>query len=61
MQLKNIRPFSQYEPGDTVEVPDGAAFDPFHWEAVPPASSVPATAPTAPVTPAVALVTPEEM
>jgi len=36
MQIRNIRPFSQHEPGDVVEVPDGAAFDPFHWEAVEP-------------------------
>ena len=35
MQIRNIRPFSQYVPGDVVEVPDGAAFDDFHWEAVP--------------------------
>lgn len=35
MQLRNIRPFSQHQPGDTIEVPDGAAFDPFHYEAVP--------------------------
>lgn len=34
MQLKCIRHFSQYEPGDLVEVPDGAAFDDFHWEPV---------------------------
>ena len=33
MQIRCIRDFSQYEPGDLVEVPDGAAFDPFHFEA----------------------------
>jgi len=32
MQIRNIRPFSQHKPGDVVDVPDGAAFDPFHWE-----------------------------
>lgn len=43
MQIRNIRPFSQHEPGDVVEVPDGAEFDPFHWEAVPdPEAPVPA-------------------
>jgi hypothetical protein len=35
MQLRNIRPHSQYLPGDVVEVPDGAAFDPFCWELTP--------------------------
>jgi hypothetical protein len=34
VQVRNIRPFSQYVPGDTEEIPDGAAFDPYHWEAV---------------------------
>jgi hypothetical protein len=48
VQLRNIRPFSQYEPGDTAEVPDGAAFDPLHWEAVTPADPPqPADAPPA--------------
>lgn len=32
MDLVNIRHFSQYEPGDTVTVPDGAGFDEFHWQ-----------------------------
>jgi hypothetical protein len=35
VQVRCIRPFSQYEAGDTEEVPDGAAFDPFHWEPTP--------------------------
>lgn len=62
MQLRCIRDFSQYRaahldedgnqvPADTEEVPDGAAFDPFHWEAVggappeddPPADPAPAS------------------
>lgn len=43
MQLVNIRPVSQYVPGDLTEVPDGAAFDEFHW------------APAAPVLPAAAV------
>lgn len=34
MQVRCIRPFSQYQPGDVTDVPDGAATDPFHWEAV---------------------------
>jgi hypothetical protein len=50
VQLRNIRPFSQYVPGDVVEVPDGAAFDPHHWEAVAAAADPPADDP--PVTPA---------
>ena len=37
MQLRYIRPFSQYQPGDVVEVPDGAAFSDFYLERVPPA------------------------
>lgn len=36
MQLICIRDFSQFVPGDLVEVPDGAAFDDFHWQAAPP-------------------------
>ena len=32
MQVRCIRPFSQYQPGDIVDVPDGAAVYPFHWE-----------------------------
>lgn len=44
MQLRNIRPFSQHQPGDTVEVPDGAAFDPFHYERAEPGDP-PAAAP----------------
>jgi hypothetical protein len=53
VQLRNIRPFSQYQPGDVVEVPDGAAFDDFHWErvaaraAAPPVPAVPVLAPPA--------------
>lgn len=35
MQLRYIQPFSQYEPGDLVEVPDGAAYDPFYLEPAP--------------------------
>lgn len=51
MQLRYIRPFSQYKTGDVVEFPDGAAFDPFYLEPVPapPAPAVRAPAvPTAP-------------
>ena len=48
MQLRCIRHFSQYEPGATVEVPDGAAFDDFHWEAVT-APSSPPLSPAVPV------------
>lgn len=53
MQVRNIRPFSQYEPGDVVEVPDGAAVDPFHWEPAGPPADPPAPdpEPAAPVTP----------
>jgi len=35
VQLRNIRPHSQYSPGDLVEVPDGAAYDDFCWESAP--------------------------
>lgn len=52
MQLRNISPFSQFVPGDLVEVPDGAVFDPYHWE--------PAGAPAVPA-PAPAAADPEEM
>lgn len=48
MQLRYIRPFSQYQPGDVVEVPDGAAFSDFYLERVPPAdppADPPAAAP----------------
>lgn len=34
MQLVNIRPVSQYVPGDLTEVPDGAAYSEFHWAPV---------------------------
>ena len=48
MQLKCIRAFGGNEPGDVVDgVPDGAAFDPVHWEAVTAAPVKPAAA-TAP-------------
>lgn len=47
-QLRNISPFSQYVPGDLVEVPDGAAYDPFHWEPVVPAEPAPADPPRLP-------------
>lgn len=52
MQLRYIRPFSQYKPGDVVEFPDGAAFDTFYLEPVPPEPS--ATAVAVPVVPAIA-------
>lgn len=32
MQVRCIRAFGHSEPGDVVEVPDGAAVDPEHWE-----------------------------
>jgi len=56
VQLRNIRPFSQYVPGDLVEVPDGSAADPFYWEAVappddPPADDPPPADPPAPEAP----------
>ena len=45
MQVRYIRPFSQYKIGDVVEFPDGAAFDPFYLEPVvaeaPPAPDLP--------------------
>lgn len=42
MQLRYTRPHSQYKPGDVVEVPDGAAFDEFTLERVPPDPPAPA-------------------
>lgn len=48
MQLRYVRPFSQYKPGDVVEVPDGAEFDEFYLERAepePPAAEIPATVP----------------
>ena len=34
MQLRVIRAHGTSVPGDVVEVPDGAAFDPWHYEPV---------------------------
>ena len=34
MQVKCIRAFSFTEPGDLVEVPDGAVVDPYYFEPV---------------------------
>jgi hypothetical protein len=48
MQLRYIRPFSQYKRGDVVEFPDGAAFDEFYLELVPPEVPVPAVPVTVP-------------
>lgn len=60
MQLRYIRPFSQYKRGDVAEFPDGAAFDPFYLEPVPPPVAVPVAAPVPPV-PAPVPATPKEM
>ena len=63
MQLVNIRPVSQYVPGDLTEVPDGAAYSEFHW-APPAADDPPASLPAAavPITAAApAAAEPEEM
>lgn len=35
MQLKCVRPFGNFKPGDSVEVPDGAVFDTFYFETEP--------------------------
>lgn len=51
MQVRCIRAFGNAEPGDVVEVPDGAAVDPVHWEPVTPAPA-PAAKPAAPAAPA---------
>lgn len=59
MQVICVRAFGHHEPGDTAELPDGAAFDPEHYEpATSPAPALPA-APAPGVTPASA-VTPKE-
>jgi len=34
MQLRCVRPFGRHDVGDLAEAPDGAAYDPDHWEAV---------------------------
>jgi hypothetical protein len=52
VQLRNIRHFSQFAPGDLVDVPDGAEFDPHHWEAV--AAPPPPAEPVTPAEPAAA-------
>jgi len=44
MQIKCVRPFGNFKPGDSVEVPDGAAFDTYHFEQAP---EEPAPAPAA--------------
>jgi hypothetical protein len=61
MQVRCIKAFGTFKPGDVVDdVPDGAAFDPEHFEAVapppppPPGPPKPAV-PVAPVTLAAAL------
>lgn len=58
MQLRYIRPFGQYEPGDVVDVPDGADFDPYCLERVPPVPDPAAPAAAPAVAPATA---PKEM
>ena len=58
MQVRCIRDFGHHKPGDTAEVPDGAAFDREHYEPVsPPPTPAPPVASA--VTPAAA-VTPKE-
>ena len=58
-QVRCRKAFGYSKPGDLAEVPDGAAVDPEHWEAVaaPPADPLPA-APSG--FPAPAAVTPKE-
>lgn len=34
MQVRCVRPFGNADVGDVADVPDGAEFDDFHWEAV---------------------------
>lgn len=34
MTLKNIVPFGNFKPGDTLDVPDGCVFDSFYWTPV---------------------------
>lgn len=56
MQVRCIRAFGHSEPGDVVEVPDGASVDPEHWEAV--AAEKPAAPPAPPAPPLAFAVTP---
>jgi hypothetical protein len=35
MLLRNVRPFGNFTPGQTVEVPDGSTFDGAFFEKVP--------------------------
>ena len=52
MEVRCVKAFGNAKPGDTTEVPDGAAVDPEHWTVVTP-TAAPAPAvppPAAPVT-----------
>jgi hypothetical protein len=52
-RLRCVKPFGFARLGDEVEVPDGAAVDPEHWEDVPAPAPLPAavTAPAFPPIP----------
>ena len=54
MLLTCVKAFGLTEPGDEVEVPDGAAFDPEHWQAAagPPPAAVTPPGPASPPVPA---------
>ena len=56
MQVRCVKAFGVHKPGDTAEVPDGAAVDPEHYEPVAPP---PPPAPPPPL-PALGAVTPKE-
>lgn len=47
-QVRCVRAFGQYEPGDLSEVPDGAEFCPDFWEPAAGAATPAAPAPPAP-------------
>lgn len=56
-QVRCVKAFGNAAPGDTAEVPDGAAVDPEHWEVVIPSAPPPAAVklPAAPPAPAPAV------
>jgi hypothetical protein len=62
MQVRCKKAFGAFVPGDVVDdVPDGAAFDPEHFEAItPPPVVTPPAAPPRPAVPAAAALTVKE-
>jgi len=59
MQVRCVKAFGVHKPGDTAEVPDGAAVDPEHYEIVAPPAPPPPPASSQPLS-ALGAVTPKE-